>query len=127
MHVGFGDHQVADVTAEVQARTIGARIHQPALDRPRYRDRPYPDEPEPEPFFGLESLGDPGYSADGSAIVFWDTRRTPPPPAGNVPPREGQDPHEWPRRTKAARRQKDAFLRPDGRVVDVCGGPCVTE
>ena len=126
MHVGFGDHQVADVSAEVQARTIGARVHQPGLaaDRPRFRDRPYPDEPAPAPFQGLASLGDPGYSADGSALIFWDTRKTPPPPAGNVPPREGDDPHEAPRRSAAARRQKDAFLRPDGKVIDVCGGPC---
>jgi hypothetical protein len=126
MHVGFGDHQVADVSAEVQARTIGARIHRPGLapDRPRFRDRPYPDEPAPAPFQGLASLGAPGYAADGSGIVFWDTRKTPPPPAGNVPPREGDDPHEMPRRSAAARRQKDAFLRPDGKVIDVCGGPC---
>jgi hypothetical protein len=126
MHVGFGDHQVADVSAEVQARTIGARIHRPGLaaDRPRYSDRPYPDEPAPAPFQGIDSLGAPGYSADGSGIVFWDTRKTPPPPAGNVPPREGEDPHEMPRRSAAARRQKDAFLRPDGKVIDVCGGPC---
>ena len=78
----------------------------------------------PEPFYGLQALPD---DADGSAIVFWDTRRTPPPPAGNVPPREGEDPHEMPRRSAAARRQKSAFLRPGGKVVDVCGGgPCVT-
>ncbi|MEE3921189.1 hypothetical protein V2I01_32225 [Micromonospora sp. BRA006-A] len=30
MHVAFGDHQVSTV-AEVQARTIGARLHTPAL------------------------------------------------------------------------------------------------
>jgi hypothetical protein len=125
MHVGFGDHQVADVSAEVEARTIGARIHRPALARPRFRDRPYPDEPAPDPFERIASLPDGPY--DGSAIVFWDTHATPPPPAGNVPPREGEDPHEQPRRSAIARRQKDAFLRPDGRVIDVCGGaPCST-
>ena len=32
MHVAFGDHQVSDTTAEVEARTIGARAYQPALD-----------------------------------------------------------------------------------------------
>jgi hypothetical protein len=58
--------------------------------------------------------------------VFWDTRETPPPPAGNVAPREGEDPHGGPRSDAAARRQKAAFLRPDGRIVDVCGGVCVT-
>ena len=33
MHVAFGDHQVSDTTAEVEARTIGARGYQPVLDR----------------------------------------------------------------------------------------------
>ena len=31
MHVAFGDHQVADFTTAIMARTIGARIRQPAL------------------------------------------------------------------------------------------------
>jgi hypothetical protein len=123
LHVGFGDHQVADVTTEVEARTIGAKVYRPLLaaDRPRYRDRPYPDGPS-NPFWGVPSLAD---GDTGSGVVFWDTNRTPPPPAGNVPPREGQDPHEYPRRSKAARIQKSEFLRPGGRIVDVCGGaPC---
>ena len=136
LHVGFGDHQVADVTTEVEARTIGARVHRPLLQdgRERFRGRPYPDRPPGPSFFGVDSLGPPGYSATGSGVVFWDigpvrtvdgrSRGTPPPPAANVPPREGSDPHEDPRRSEAARRQKSAFLRPDGRIVDVCGGPC---
>ncbi|HEX8120439.1 MAG TPA: hypothetical protein VF549_04155 [Solirubrobacteraceae bacterium] len=144
LHVGFGDHQVADVTTEVEARTIGARVHRPLLEegRPRYRDRPYPDGPS-KPFWGVESLGGLGYSATGSGVVFWDVgpyrgaperladcdrgagdRGTLPAPAGNVPNRLGCDPHEDPRNTVAARAQKSAFLRPDGRIVDVCGGPC---
>jgi hypothetical protein len=129
LHVGFGDHQVADVTTEVEARTIGARVHRPLLGpgRERYRDRPYPDAPAGEAFQGVRSLGAPGYAYDGSGVVFWDTGRTPPPWAANVPPRDGQDPHEYPRRTRAARVQKSAFLRPDGRIVDVCGGPCLAE
>jgi hypothetical protein len=129
LHVGFGDHQVADVTTEVEARTIGARVHRPLLGpgRERYRDRPYPDAPAGEPFQGVKSLGDPGYAFDGSGVVFWDTGRTPPPWAANIPPRDGQDPHEYPRRTRAARVQKSAFLRPGGRIVDVCGGPCLAE
>ena len=35
MHVAFGDHQVSDTTAEVEARTIGARGYQPPLDAGR--------------------------------------------------------------------------------------------
>ena len=139
MHVGFGDHQVADVTTEVEARTIGARVHRPLLEtgRDRYRDRPYPDRPFGPTFFGIDSLGPLGYSAAGSGIVFWDigplrprgdgTAGTPSPPAANLPPREGNDPHEHPRRSAAARRQKSEFLRVGGRIVDVCGGPCFAD
>jgi hypothetical protein len=117
LHVGFGDHQVADVTAEVEARTIGARLHAPALSRPRFAGS------TTTPFYGLRPLPADGW--DGSAIVFWDTGKTPPAPPANVPPREGEDPHEAPRRSALARQQKSEFLRPGGRVVDVCGGrPC---
>ena len=137
LHVGFGDHQVADVSAEVEARTIGARGHKPVLEagRPGYRDRPYPALPDPGRFQAIGSLGGPGYSATGSGLIFWDIGPprdgglgTLPPPAGNVPPRGGQDPHEFPRRTRAARIQKSAFLRPDAesRIIDVCNGPCFT-
>ncbi len=136
MHVGFGDHQVADITAVAQARSAGARIHTPVLEpgRPRFTDPPYPGRAD-DSFFGLEPLGAPGYSAGGSALVFWDIgpkradgKGTPPPPASNKPPREGQDPHESPRRTPTAREQKSAFLRAEGgRVIDVCRGPCFAD
>src|SRR4029450_2838178 len=36
MHAAFGDHQVANVAAEVEARTIGARIYHSAFDPGRY-------------------------------------------------------------------------------------------
>ena len=40
--------------------------------------------------------------------------------------RELEDPHEYPRRTPAARQQKSDFLKQDGTVTDPCGGlPCV--
>ena len=46
-------------------------------------------------------------------------------PVGNVPPRDGHDPHEEPRNTVAARKQKGEFLKPGGTVQDFCnGGPC---
>jgi hypothetical protein len=139
LHVGFGDHQVADITTEVEARTIDARVHRPLLEpgRDRYRDRPYPDRPFGPLFYGVDSLGPLGYSATGSGVIFWDdgplrprgggTAGTPPPYAANIPPREGTDPHEHPRRSVAARRQKSEFLRVDGRIVDVCGGPCFAD
>lgn len=135
LHVGLGDHQVADVTAQVEARTIGARVHQSALEpqRPRFSDRPYPDAGPDRSFFGLAAI--PAGGHDGSGLVFWDIGPlrteegeelgTPPPPATNVPPRKGKDPHEAPRNTKNGRRQKSEFLRDGGTIVDVCaGGPC---
>ena len=124
MHVAFGDHQVSDTTAEVEARTIGARAYGPAVDPGR----------SPWPRFQLiPSIG--SFPFSGSAIVLWDTgpvrtvgtetEGTDAPPSTNTPNRTGDDPHENPRSTPSARTQKSEFLRVNGRVVDVCGGrPC---
>src|SRR5262249_10050 len=38
LHLAFGDHQVANVATEVEARTIGAFIHQPAIAAGRNPD-----------------------------------------------------------------------------------------
>ncbi len=125
MHVGLGDHQVSPYAAKVEARTIGARAHVPWTDPGRDTDR--------DPTFGLKPLGPGPYV--GSAIVPWDigplrvqdgqVEGTPPPPKGELPPSSGRDPHEAPRRSSLAMRQKSAFLRPGGTVIDVCGGrPC---
>ena len=38
LHDAFGDHQVANVATEVEARTIGASIHQPAIAPGRHSD-----------------------------------------------------------------------------------------
>jgi hypothetical protein len=117
MHVAFGDHQVANVTADVEARTIGAAT----LPQPLKAGR----SPDVTPLFGIPRITKFPY--DGSAIVYWDSG-TPPPPTSNVPPDDDPahpDPPETPRNQKAAREQKSAFLRPDGKVIDVCGGkPC---
>ena len=128
LQVGFGDHQVADITTEVEARTAGLRVHRPLLaeGRERFRDRPYPSTPAPEAFQGVKSLGDPGYAFDGSGVVFFDTGKNPAPWAANLPPRDGEDPHEAVRRAPAARAQKAAFLRTGGSIIDACGGPCTT-
>ncbi|MEU9830691.1 hypothetical protein AB0D67_04025 [Streptosporangium sp. NPDC048047] len=118
LHAAFGDHQVSTVTAEVEARTIGARIHRPALTGDR--------SPDVVPFWGLRAL--PREPYEGSALVVWDSG-TPVPPTVNVPPlgpQYGHDPHEDPRNDVRARVQKAHFLR-DGLVVDVCGdAPCTT-
>jgi hypothetical protein len=126
LHVALGDHQVAQVTAEVEARTIGARLRTPAIDAGRSFDR--------VPFFGIPPIR--RYPFNGSALVIWDSGPlrpdgmggmigTPPAPITNTPPRLGQDPHEFPRREASARLQKSEFLRIDGRVIDPCAGrPC---
>jgi hypothetical protein len=116
MHVAFGDHQVSDTTAEIEARTIGARAYKPALAAGR----------SPWTRFQLiPSIGKFPFS--GSAIVMWDAG-TPAPPITNTPNRGGDDPHSRPRSTVAARVQKSEFLKIAGRVVDVCGGkPCKTD
>ncbi|WP_243726231.1 hypothetical protein [Actinomadura rubrisoli] len=113
MHVAFGDHQVAPVAAEVEARTIGARIHAPAVTPGR--------SPDKVPYWGIPTFG---ASTGGSAMVVWDSG-SPVPPLTNTPPTQGRDPHADPRRDPGARRQKAIFLR-TGRIVDVCGAaPCV--
>ena len=120
LHVALGDHQVAPVTADVMARTIGARVWN-KLDPGRSTDE--------QPFFGIPALTRFPYG--GSALVVFDSgpvtpanpQGTPPPPTGNVPPAEGQDPHEFPRRTQEGRTMKDQFLRVGGRLqTPPCGG-----
>jgi hypothetical protein len=127
MQAGLGDHQVTQVAAETEARTIGAYTRDPYTDPGRDNDV--------TPGFGMPRIG--AYPFDGSAFMLFDigpprqengqTVGTNPPPTTNTPPaREGQqDPHEFPRRSVDGRRQKDAFLRIAGQVIDVCGArPC---
>jgi hypothetical protein len=118
LDVAFGDHQVANLSAEVMARTIGARTNSGFLAPGRHWGV--------EPGWGLKRFDD---SWKGSAIIYWDSG-TATPPNTNVPPPSGaglagHDPHEDPRATYLARVQKGLFLRPNGIVVDVCdGAPC---
>jgi hypothetical protein len=111
MHVAFGDHQVSDTTAEVEARTIGAFGYRPVVDPGR--------SPGWKRFQLIPSI--PKFPFGGSAIVIWDAG-TPAPPITNTPNRGGADPHSRPRSTPIARVQKSEFLKIGGRVVDVCGG-----
>jgi len=131
IHEAFGDHQVANVQTEVEARTIGASIYQPALTEGRSTDV--------TPFFGIPAI--PTFPFNGSALVVWDhgcstpascpnppaaANCTCPPPTTNTPPPGGHDPHEDPRNQPSARTQKSEFLQANGAVVDVCGGmPCL--
>jgi hypothetical protein len=114
LHEAFGDHQVANVATEVEARTIGAHIRQPALDAGRHSDV--------NPYFGIPPIG--SFPFNGSALVVWDSG-SPTPPTTNTPPRAGNDPHGHPRGEVSARIQKSEFLKLNGRVIEVCGSrPC---
>lgn len=118
MDVAFGDHQVANVAADVEARTIGARLHVPAVAEGR--------SPDTVPYWGIAPIRGAVYR--GSAMVVWDSG-TPPAPVTNtapIGPRYGHDPHEDPRNSPVVRLQKAVFLT-TGVVIDVCGGAPCTE
>ena len=118
-HVALGDFQVANASAEVEARTVGARVMDTALMPGRHWSV--------DGFFGLEPFPrtDTGKIGEwnGSALVYWDSGNLVPPNA-NVPPLpDGGDPHEDPRRDPRGGDQKETFWL-TGFVVDVmAGGP----
>jgi hypothetical protein len=124
LQVAFGDHQVAQVAADVQARTYGAATNDPPLVEGRSSDV--------VPLWGIDRIET--WPHHGSATIYWDSglpgerrsdKGTPEPPLTNQPPRLGFDPHGDPRNDPDAREQISAFLRSDGAVVDTCGGaPC---
>lgn len=120
--VGFGDHQVANVTADSAARTVGASVDPAPLEAGR--------SPDVTPVWGVPRIA--SYPHKGSGIVYFDIgavsesnpRGTSPPPTANVPPNaEGDtDPHEAPRNSACGRVMKSNFLRPDGVVTNPCLG-----
>ncbi|TXS47053.1 hypothetical protein [Streptomyces sp. OR43] len=118
MHIAYGDHQVANAAADVEARTIGARLLSPALTAGR--------SPDTVPYWGIRRIDAGQLPYRGSAMTVWDSG-TPTPPLTNTPPAGpgyGHDPHEDPRNSPAARQQKATFLT-TGRVINVCGTtPC---
>ena len=63
MDVAFGDHQVTTWQADVEARTIGAKAHDPVVYDGRW--------PGVDPLFGIPRIS--GYPYSGSAIVYWDS------------------------------------------------------
>jgi hypothetical protein len=110
------DFQVANVTMDVMARTMGASVMAGAVDG---------RSSDVEPFWDIPRID--SYPFDGSALAMFDSG-TPLGPLTNTPPREGTDPHEDVRRAAAAYDQIAAFFQPDGAVTDTCdGGPCIIE
>jgi hypothetical protein len=102
MQVAIGDHQVTTLGAHVGARAVGASlIGTPARE-----------------IWGLETAAS-GWT--GSALIEFEYGIAE--PATNLPPEDGEDPHESPRRDAAGQAQVDEFLR-TGTVIDYCEGVC---
>ncbi len=130
LHAAVGDHQVSNITAEVEARTVGAKVLQPALDPGRHWMQ--------NPFFQIPSVS--SFPDSGSTLVYWDGGPTgfmgtngegsKVAPVQNVPPRPengyGGDPHSYPRKTPAAQQQMSDWMQPgmSGAIQSNCGGPC---
>jgi hypothetical protein len=116
--VSFGDHQVANVTADTAARTVGAAVDLNPLESNR--------SPDVVPVWGVKRIS--SYPYDGSAIVYFDSGPadfeggTAAAPTTNTPPKTGQDPHEFARRAACGRVMKNNFLRPGGLVTSPCLG-----
>src|SRR3954468_14720835 len=132
LHVGWGDHQVANITAFTEARTIGAAGMHPPLVDARYG--PYADPfwgipaPAAFPYSGsgitLFDIGPAGYVRDGDATDGGGTHRgTNPPPVADLPNRSGEDPHEAPRRSHCGQLQKSDFLSVGGLLTSPCAAP----
>ena len=144
LQLAYGDHQVSNLAAEVLARTIGASVHNPALDPGRHW--------EATPFSGIPSINfGPGGTTPftGSALVYYDggpfswlnngatpqdalecsngnpatnpCRGSNPVPITNVAPRDeaifGKDPHGYPRRAFDGLGHINTFLDPNGFIL----------
>lgn len=131
--MSFGDHQVANVQTEVEARTIGSRLRRPAVDPGRHSDV--------TPYYGIPRIGSLPYSGS-AALEIWDigplrapgtcpaddtnTCGTPTPPAANMAPSIGVDPHDLVINSEARVRQEVSdWLEPNGKLFNLCGAaPC---
>ncbi|MEO6628369.1 MAG: hypothetical protein ABIP03_07330 [Aquihabitans sp.] len=132
MEVALGDHQVANATAEVAARTAGVPIRLPAVAEGRL--------PWKHPPFQMKTSA---WDEDASSLlVYWDAGTLAPPLGNRSPDMTAEwkaqctpddesapcaDPHEFPRRTPDAQRQRNLFFD-TGLIKDLCGNaPCLTE
>ncbi len=112
----FGDHQVANVSTEALARTLGAAVHTPTIAEGRSNDV--------TPMWKIAPL-DPS-SPTTAILVLWDFG-TPAPPPVNLPPTEpeyGRDPHGAGSDEPLVLQQALTFLL-TGEFTDLCNaGPC---
>ncbi|MBZ0120898.1 MAG: hypothetical protein K8H88_28145, partial [Sandaracinaceae bacterium] len=107
MQIGVGDAQVPNLSAHLQARTIGI---------------PYLT-PSPQAPFGLTGVDATMTEVENALVVYQIPGAEPAPPGTRAPPGDNEA-HEGVRRSTAAMDQMDAFFRPDGMVTQTCDGIC---
>jgi hypothetical protein len=123
LDIAFGDHQVTDYQADVEARTVGASVHKPILYKGRW--------PNTKVMWNVPAVR--GYPFTGSAAYYWDIgpiretspgnfAGTEPPPYENLPNRTGQDPHGAPRAAPAEQQLVSDFFEGAIQKSDNCGG-----
>ena len=123
MQVGLGDFQVANITADTEARTIGAKMVTQMPNAARVGPT--------NPGWNIPWIdaGTGGWA--GSALVYFDDGpirdggslgNNPAIFANAIPAStDGNDPHEHPRRSQQGREMKSAFLRIGGTIKNTCG------
>ncbi|RMG11722.1 MAG: hypothetical protein D6729_17610, partial [Deltaproteobacteria bacterium] len=102
--VAKNDVQVPNLASDMAARSMDLPLLAPPL----------------HPVWGLAEVEGP---FDGSAYVYFDTG-APEVPHTNTAPAEDPGAHGRVRTLPAHLEMMDAFLKPDGRVVPTCDGPC---
>ena len=123
MQIGLGDFQVANITADTEARTIGAKMVTRMPDSARVGPT--------NPGWNIPWI-DAGISGwSGSALVYFDSGpirssgslgNNPSIFANTIPAStDGNDPHEHPRRSSQGREMKSGFLRIGGTIKNTCG------
>jgi hypothetical protein len=110
MMIGQDDAQVANITADSAARTVG--------DVPVLLPSPYRP-------YGLETTTGSGEEAPVlDALAIFAIPGTPALPLGTRDPRADNPAHEGVRRSAAGHRMMDRYCRADGQVDQTCDGVC---
>jgi hypothetical protein len=110
MMIGQDDAQVANITADTAARTVGGV---PVL------------VPSPYMPYGLETTTGSDKSARVlDALAIFAIPGTPVLPLGTRDPIDDNPAHEGVRRSAAGHRMMDRYWHPDGVVEQTCDGVC---
>jgi hypothetical protein len=115
----FADQQVTMWSADVMARTMDIPVDYAMIDRSGHH---HPDLVPgwPQPRVGYHNEGDAQYADVGSVLFDYNSREiSDNVPIGNVPMREGPDPHDSSHRRRQGRCQISHWLQRDGRLLDL--------